>query len=315
MSRPAIPAEIRRAVLVEAGHRCAIPRCNQTELDIHHIEPWETCKKHEYANLIALCPVCHRRVHNGDIDRKSLHIYKESLAREFGRQDSGAFHAEVIECKRRIREVNLNLPGFVFEFEFPDFPSPVERIVSRNIEAWGLELLSGFQSGQEEREKCPQDASGMLLNIPSELHGHYLVKRRDEKIISIRYTIDAYYTGAAHGGRSTRVLNYTLKPFRPITLEFLLGDLERLPQLADLVRQELRVTGRYMEASLASGTAPVVENFELFDIGNYGITFIFPEYSIASYAEGEQMIFVGFDQLVSVCDAEALKAIECDNSQ
>src|SRR5450830_1420091 len=72
LSRPAIPAEIRRAVLVEAGHRCAIPRCDQTELDIHHIVPWETCRKHEYSNLIALCPLCHRRVHNGDIDRKAL---------------------------------------------------------------------------------------------------------------------------------------------------------------------------------------------------------------------------------------------------
>lgn len=49
MSRPDIPADIRRAVLVEAGHRCAIPRCNHTELDVHHIVPWADCQKHEYS--------------------------------------------------------------------------------------------------------------------------------------------------------------------------------------------------------------------------------------------------------------------------
>ena len=64
--RPAIPAEIRRQVLIEAGHRCALP-------------PWTTCKKHEYENLIALCPNCHRRADRGDIDRKSLRIYKANL--------------------------------------------------------------------------------------------------------------------------------------------------------------------------------------------------------------------------------------------
>lgn len=79
-SRPAIPAELRRAVLVEAGHRCAIPTCRQTPVDVHHIVPWEQVKEHTFENLIALCPNCHRRVHNNEIDRKSLRIYKSNLS-------------------------------------------------------------------------------------------------------------------------------------------------------------------------------------------------------------------------------------------
>lgn len=77
--RPAIPAELRRRVLVEAGHRCAIPTCRYIEVDAHHIIPWEQCKKHEYENLIALCPNCHRRTEKGEIDRKSLRLYKANL--------------------------------------------------------------------------------------------------------------------------------------------------------------------------------------------------------------------------------------------
>ena len=78
-SRPAIPAELRRKVLVEAGHRCAIPTCRYIETEIHHIIPWETCKEHKYANLIALCPNCHKRADKGEIDRKSLKLYKANL--------------------------------------------------------------------------------------------------------------------------------------------------------------------------------------------------------------------------------------------
>lgn len=79
-NRPPIPADIRRRVLVEAGHRCAIPTCRYIDVDVHHIIPWETCQKHEYENLIALCPNCHRRAHkNSEIDRKSLKLYKANL--------------------------------------------------------------------------------------------------------------------------------------------------------------------------------------------------------------------------------------------
>jgi len=77
--RPAIPEELRRRVLVEAGHRCAIPTCRHIDVDIHHIVPWEKCKEHKYENLIALCPNCHRRASQGKIDRRSLLLYKANL--------------------------------------------------------------------------------------------------------------------------------------------------------------------------------------------------------------------------------------------
>jgi len=79
-SRPSIPAELKRAVLIEAGHRCAIPTCRQTTLNVHHIVPWEKVKEHTFENLIALCANCHQRVHNNEIDRKSLRIYKSNLS-------------------------------------------------------------------------------------------------------------------------------------------------------------------------------------------------------------------------------------------
>ncbi|WP_082582616.1 HNH endonuclease [Mesorhizobium sp. Root172] len=80
-SRDHIPAETVRAVLVEAGHRCAIPTCRQTTTEIAHIAPWATSKDNSAANLIALCPTCHTRYdQKKEIDRKSIQMYKHNLA-------------------------------------------------------------------------------------------------------------------------------------------------------------------------------------------------------------------------------------------
>ena len=86
--RPPIPVELERAVLVEAGHRCAIPTCRQSPIEIAHIVGWAKCKKHEFHNLIPLCPTCHTRFDRGEIDHKSMVFYKHNLAILNGRYGS-----------------------------------------------------------------------------------------------------------------------------------------------------------------------------------------------------------------------------------
>jgi len=80
--RPSIPRELRRDILVEAGHRCAIPACRQHPVEVEHIDDWAKVKEHRFENLIALCPTCHARKGEGpgQIDRKSLRQYKANLA-------------------------------------------------------------------------------------------------------------------------------------------------------------------------------------------------------------------------------------------
>jgi hypothetical protein len=79
--RPAIPNALRRELMVEAGHRCAIPTCRQaTPLQIDHIEDWSKVRRHEFSNMIVLCANCHARKTAGDIDRKSIRMYKANLS-------------------------------------------------------------------------------------------------------------------------------------------------------------------------------------------------------------------------------------------
>jgi hypothetical protein len=78
--RPPLPRQLERDVLMEAGHRCAIPTCKQTPVMIAHIVPYSEVKNHTFDNLIALCPTCHKRYDDGDIDRKSMRLYKAKLS-------------------------------------------------------------------------------------------------------------------------------------------------------------------------------------------------------------------------------------------
>lgn len=79
-SREKIPEDTRRKVLVEAGHRCAIPTCKQHPVDIHHIVPYAKSQDNSFNNLIALCTQCHARFHRTkEIDQRALQVYKQNL--------------------------------------------------------------------------------------------------------------------------------------------------------------------------------------------------------------------------------------------
>lgn len=104
--RPDIPAELKRKILVEAGHRCAIPTYRYPTTEIAHIEPWIKVKEHKYENLIALCPNDHVRADKGEIDRKSLKIYKAKI--KFLTDKYSIFELNALDYLRRNYRVIVN---------------------------------------------------------------------------------------------------------------------------------------------------------------------------------------------------------------
>lgn len=86
--RPAIPAALERALMIEAGYRCAI--CKGTDpLVIDHIIEWAEVQEHTFENMIVLCANCHgRKKKTSDprhINRASLRLIKDNLMMLNGR--------------------------------------------------------------------------------------------------------------------------------------------------------------------------------------------------------------------------------------
>lgn len=84
--RPDISEPLKRQGWIEAGYRCAIPRCMQPTTEIAHIVPYHESKDSSFENLIALCPN-HHTVYDNEkkIDRKAIKIIKSKLAIMNGR--------------------------------------------------------------------------------------------------------------------------------------------------------------------------------------------------------------------------------------
>lgn len=75
--RKPIPPSVQRAVLMEAGYRCSVPTCRTIlAIDLHHLEPVAMNGGNDAANLLALCPTCHRLHHKGVIPAEALKVYK-----------------------------------------------------------------------------------------------------------------------------------------------------------------------------------------------------------------------------------------------
>jgi hypothetical protein len=78
--RATIPEALKRAVLMEAGYRCAVPTCrNILAIDLHHIVQVSADGGNELANLVALCPTCHALYHRGTISQDAIYAYKGVL--------------------------------------------------------------------------------------------------------------------------------------------------------------------------------------------------------------------------------------------
>jgi len=70
-AREPVPQDKRNEVLKQARYRCENERCNQkVRPHIHHIDMNNS--NNHLSNLIALCPNCHQRAHDGKFTESQL---------------------------------------------------------------------------------------------------------------------------------------------------------------------------------------------------------------------------------------------------
>lgn len=298
MCRPAIPAEMKRAVLIEAGHRCAIPQCAEIPVDVHHIVPWENCKEHSPDNLITLCPNCHRRAHDGTIDRKSLQQYKL-----IGQRRLLGIPAELPAAAPwdmvDYRESSGEEWKYEVEIGYPQF--------RRTDNQWAEEvnaIIKGAAFEQVEGiRNIANEAPWTLVRPAEEGFSSYSASSEvlmfRNNLLSIRISIATFYYGAAHGQRTSRCLNFYLNPVHQIRLRHLLpngGADEKLVSTA--VREHFCAAGFAPDDwQLMYGTDPVRQNFNKFNLLDNGVLFTFDEYEVGPYSAGRQQVIVPYRRL------------------
>jgi hypothetical protein len=285
MSRDPIPAEIRRAVLCEAGHRCAIPTCRHPEIDLHHIVPWEQRKSHDFENLVALCPNCHRRAHAGEIDRKSLRWYKSQLSAAIGAVDEPYQKRQL--STGRISEVQVGNPGYEFQFEFPMFDEPGIQPVGAELEVWGNALLQELRRDHALDEPFTDE----IMGGANTTEGAFEIIRHDPTVLSLKYRVNRYRCGAAHGTGRTVTRTYLKNPLYRLELADLFAPRSSHSEtISRYCRNELLRDGSKDEAWVNRGTEPDQKHFGAFNVTRSGLLLNFDEYQVDCFAAGPQAV-------------------------
>lgn len=73
--RPKVPPSIKRALLQQAGDKCANPGCPNRLVEIHHIDQWAVYQTHNQESMIAICPSCHDAVTRGSLTINDEELY------------------------------------------------------------------------------------------------------------------------------------------------------------------------------------------------------------------------------------------------
>ena len=154
--RPNIPAEIKRQVMTEAGHRCIVQHCNEHIVEIHHID--ENRENNDPNNLAVLCDKHHKLAHSKFISRMDLRKYKELLLNQ--NQSPGVhFSKHDRQLLKEINEIfpyetillikNENFGRFVkdevirpFDLLFHRSGDPLFRFLDQKLESLRLDVLS-----------------------------------------------------------------------------------------------------------------------------------------------------------------------------
>lgn len=296
-NRPPIPAELRRRVLLESGHRCAIPTCKFPDIDVHHIIPWSKCLEHQFDNLIALCPNCHRRAHNGEIDRKSLLLYKSRLVALFGKE---MLKQPVTEgsTKIYIKSTPCNYTAEVYSdvseehnysinIEYPKFHFKEASFVNEEIQSKIIEIAQSMV----DHSKDPQRVSSRQYYVDGSFH----IGLNTPLIISLRSEL-ANYGGGAHGSSWTEAFNFRLDQHLGIHIEniFSVSHLG-IEALSDYSIDAVMKLQPYRDKdNVKSGAGPERKNFEQFNFTPEGILLAFGEYQLGCYAEGPAEILVPY---------------------
>lgn len=299
-----IPAELRRRVLFEAGHRCAIHTCRNEQVDIHHIVPWSQVRKHRFDNLIALCPNCHRRADEGHIDRLSLRLYKARLAAALCLNEMNSYPRESEspadfawldpQGQWSSRELVRQGAGIEVGLEYPQFRGRMlgaaTAFVNRYIRQRMKATLSEFLV---DGEKSPIQSS-----IPKQLHSSFFVSLLRSSIVSMRITMSAY-TGGAHSSQWAEALNFFVTPVREFGITDIFQDWSLgLGALSAYVIDELLKPSKERpardEEHVRRGAGPDPKNYSAFNLTLRGVLITFDEYQVGCYAEGPSEVHVPY---------------------
>ena len=117
VSTTKVPRPLKRALIREAGGKCANPGCANSRSHFHHIQDWAVYETHDQKHMIAICPACHDAVHHGELKIDDQTLYQWKGIQRPGTKQAHIYIEPRQEAKLLLGSVALTGPaGVAFHF-------------------------------------------------------------------------------------------------------------------------------------------------------------------------------------------------------
>jgi hypothetical protein len=131
---------------------------------------------------------------------------------------------------------------------------------------------------------------------------HYSVVSPPGDLISVMFTIQTYYSGAAHPADASRTVTYDLEAGKDLSMtDLFLPNSDYLTQIAKYCSAQLSTRDIGFQGFELGATA-TPENYRNWNVTADGLLITFDEYQVAPYAAGPQAVVLPYSELASLID-------------
>ena len=224
-------------------------------------------------------------------------------------EESIEFTGGVELSAKQLKENNKKL-NYQIDAEYPQATGAADnRFEKFNQEAKNLVIRRISEFKKQSADVPKDETTGQPLpedksSVPgSTLEIGYDVALAKDDLISIRFDLGSYSSGAAHPNSSSAVLNYDVKAGKVLKLADLFNPGARYLQtistycIKDLKKQSKSKGSLLDDATIQSGASPAGKNYQSWTITKKGLEITFDPYQVGPYAAGPQTVIIPYSAL------------------
>lgn len=201
--------------------------------------------------------------------------------------------------------INNDQPKYSVTINYPQIQQPnstAEKKFNHLTKQWALHRFQEFKKTAAQNDASITDKkikeAGSTLKVTYDLT--FLAPR---KLISLRFSDDAYVVGAAHPSHKYTAINYDLTQNKILSLNDLLNNAASLQSISQIASQKAITQlnqGPNSQGGVdifKEGLTATPKNYQVWNITADGLQITFNEYQIAAYVYGPQIVTIPFAQI------------------
>lgn len=146
-------------------------------------------------------------------------------------------------------------------------------------------------------QTLPESAKHNTLNIDYDVH---VIKPGNQTLLSVRLSIEGMQAGRAHPYHQHQVINFDLNSGKLLTLRELFKPKANYLNVFSKIASEKLNTTLQDKWMIKEGTAPLLKNYQLWNLQDDSILITFDEYQVAPYVDGAQEVEIPYSQLKNI---------------